>query len=294
VLLTARQQLPHAAVPPGGSKTLGLLSAEEALDLFAQSYGRGVIQNLSAVEQESGRRIVAVLGQHTLAVKLAGAYAFDLSRPLGALLDELEADLLKLPDGETPRYVELMLRRSVDSLPEEAHRLFSALAAFVLPPSSDPTLQTAAEFGRAALLALARGLGLDDPEAPADLLVRRSLMDAYVHEELPEGTDRERRRLHPLAREFAVNEFAQWDEAEQERAYTILVEYYIAYTQMNTSNEDQLALAPDEGNIIRKIELAHTRGDGASLARLCVGIEHYCHLTWHTRAALPYFNVNSG
>ncbi len=183
LLLTARHQLPRDAVPEKGSTSLKLLSTPEALDLFAQSYGRFAAPDLTRSELAAATRIVTTLDHHTLAVKLAGAYAKDQALDLAKLADELERDPLKPPDEETPRGVAVILGRSVTALDADGQRLFAALAAF-------PTNA----FGRDALLALAHGIGLADPDASADVLVRRALLEATLDESMPEDSDRERRR----------------------------------------------------------------------------------------------------
>ncbi|HEV2238873.1 MAG TPA: NB-ARC domain-containing protein, partial [Ktedonobacterales bacterium] len=146
VLLTARQAL-GGAVPAGGSRELELLRPEEALELFAQSYGKGTTAGLSAAERAAAERITSTLEYHTLAVKLAGSYAAETHRDLGALAGELERDPLGVPDGETPRGVALALGRSIAALDGDARRLFGALATFAT-----------AEFGRQAALALGAAL----------------------------------------------------------------------------------------------------------------------------------------
>jgi SIR2-like domain/NB-ARC domain len=115
LLLTARHQLPSVVVPTTASWTLDLLSAEEALHVFAAASGLGGAGELTKTNRSAAKRIVAALDRHTLAVKLAGAYAAELQRSLTALARELETDPLKLPDREvTPRAVALMLAHSVD------------------------------------------------------------------------------------------------------------------------------------------------------------------------------------
>ncbi|HEX8732946.1 MAG TPA: TIR domain-containing protein, partial [Ktedonobacterales bacterium] len=130
LLLTARQMLPGAAVPPNGVRRLDLLSPEDALLLFARSYGRADADTLSDEQRTAATRIVALLDRHTLAVRLAGAYAAEMNRPLPRVADEIASDTLDIPEGETPRKVEAVLARSVDALPPEGQRLFAALAIF--------------------------------------------------------------------------------------------------------------------------------------------------------------------
>ncbi len=55
-----------------------------------------------------------------------------------------------------------------------------------------------ASLAAIATLALARALALADPQASADLLVRRALLDGASDAALPTQADAERLRLHPL------------------------------------------------------------------------------------------------
>jgi hypothetical protein len=214
VLLTARQALPSDVVPDGASRILDLLSSEEALELFAWALGREHPDALSPAEHAASVRIVAALGRHTLAVRLAGAYAAGAARDLASLASELERDPLEVPAGDTPRGVALILSRSTAALPEGARQLFAGLVAFATP-----------EFGRQAARALAAGLGQINPQASVDVLVRRALAETYVIETLPENADRERLRLHPLVRAFADNLADRWSEAERDAAALAVARY---------------------------------------------------------------------
>ncbi|HLY30115.1 MAG TPA: NB-ARC domain-containing protein, partial [Ktedonobacterales bacterium] len=136
VLLTARQALPGEVVPPEASRALGLLSSDEALTLFASALGRSEGSSggsmFTPTERAAAQAIVASLGAHTLAVKLAGAYAGSEHRDLSALAREVAdpGQGLSLPgDDEAPEAVRRTFELSLDALPEEAQRLFVGLAA---------------------------------------------------------------------------------------------------------------------------------------------------------------------
>ena len=199
LLLTARQTLPHAVVPIEASRMLELLGEEDTLTLFARSMGLASADNLTGEQRAAAERIIAALGRHTLAVKLAGAYAADMRRDLDALADEMENPqrAIDLPSGETPHALALVFAESSNALPEATLRLFAGLAAFGAP-----------EFGRRAALALGEGLGLPAPEASVYLLVLRALLRASTDEVMPDESDRERLRIHPLLRAFAANELS--------------------------------------------------------------------------------------
>lgn len=274
VLLTARQALPRTVVPVEASRTLELLSPEEAVELFADAYGRRRADALSPAEHAAAERIVAALGRHTLAVKLAGAYAADLKRDLGVLAHELEQDPLEVPDGETPRGVALVLARSTETLSPDARRLFAALAAFATP-----------EFGRQAALALATALGYATPEALLNLLVLRALLEASTNDRLPKGSDRERLRLHPLLRAFAERLFARRTESEREAAAHAVCAYFARYVDKVA----QTALVADEGNIRGVLEwLQSQEGQDELLVMLCDGMRQFWAAHARTQDGLRY------
>jgi hypothetical protein len=114
MVLTARHALSHDAVPVEDVRVLDLLSANEALDVFAQALGHREAGTLTPEQRAAAERIVAVLGRHTLACKLAGAYAADLHRDLATLAHELENPrrAIGLPRGETPEAVALVFAES--------------------------------------------------------------------------------------------------------------------------------------------------------------------------------------
>jgi hypothetical protein len=154
--------------------------------------------------------IVTALGQHTLAVKLAGAYASSERRDLEALARELAhpAQGLALPgDDETPEEVRRSFALSLETLPLDARRLFAGLAAFSTP-----------ECRRQAMLALGRRLGQAHPERSVLLLLVRALVEGSTNEDLLAESDRERLRLHPLLRALAEDLYRAWPMAEQDAA----------------------------------------------------------------------------
>jgi tetratricopeptide (TPR) repeat protein len=247
LLLTARQSLPNEVVPAGASRTLDLLSPEKALELLAWALGREHPDALSSAEHAAAGRIVAALGRHTLAVRLAGAYAAGAGRDLAALASELEQEPLEVPTADTPRGVALILARSTAALPEGARQLFAALSVFATP-----------EFGRQAAGALAAGLDQTQPRASVDVVVQRALADASVSEALPEDADRERLRLHPLVRAFAADLRARWPKGEQEAAALAIARYLAGYAEPRRN--EYVALVADEGNLTGA--LAWTLGHG--------------------------------
>lgn len=270
LLLTARQALPRTAVAADASRVLGLLSPEEALDLFARSFGRNGTAALTSAESAAAERIVAALDRHTLAIKLAGAYAADVHRDLGALARELEdpEQAMELPQDEAPQAVRRVFASSLEALPAEARRLFIALAAFATE-----------EFGRQAAAAVGESLDLVQPAAGINLLVLRALVDASDDESMPEGSDRERLHLHPLLRAFAVTEFERLPEAERDAASQAVAQSYAGHA----GHADERALGRDELNITGALEWAHLHDQDELVATLCASMQYF----WRDRGRLP-------
>jgi tetratricopeptide (TPR) repeat protein len=275
LLLTARQTLPHAIVPIEASRMLDLLGEEDTLTLFARSMGLASASDLTTEQRVAAERIIAALGRHTLAVKLAGAYAADMRRDLGAFADEMENPqrAIDLPSGETPHALALVFAESANALPEATLRLFAGLAAFGAP-----------EFGRRAALALGEGLGLPAPEASVYLLVLRALLRASTDDVLPDESDRERLRIHPLLRAFAASELSRWPEDERRNASRSIAHYYAGYLR----GVPNAALAVDEENVIAALEWAHSANEPDLVAALCDGMGVFWRVRWHTAASLRY------
>jgi tetratricopeptide (TPR) repeat protein len=275
LVLTARHALPHDVIPYEDTRILDLLSADEALEVFASALGRTSVADLTAEERAAAERIVAALGRHTLAVKLAGAYAADLHRDLTALAHELENPrrAIGLPRGETPEAVALVFAESTEALPPDARRLFASLSAFASPT-----------FGRGAALALGQALALEDPEASLNLLVLRALITPYSGDEVPEGGDRERLRLHPLLRALAESELAAWPSDARAAAFAALARYYATYAN---ETPDQ-ALTLDETNITGALEWAHDHGHDVLVAAISTGMQYFWRDRWRTDESLRY------
>ena len=276
VLVTARHQLPPAAVSPNASRILQLLSSDEALELFAVSFAKGGPAYLSPSERTAAMRIVEALGRHTLAVKLAGAYAAADSRDLGVLATELEEpqqaiDLL--PEGEMPHAVAKAFVRSIEALPRDAQRFFSALAAF-------PT----GEFGRSAALSFGEGMGFAASETYLHLLIVRAVVDASLDASMPEGSDRERLRLHPLLRSLAAAHFQTWPQERRLSSWLSVSDYYCRYVR----NALDAALAKDENNIIGSLDWASASGHKEAEATLGAGMWQYWRARSRTQDRLRY------
>ncbi|MGH2516444.1 MAG: NB-ARC domain-containing protein [Ktedonobacterales bacterium] len=280
--LFAQAYLTPSPVPPPLESTLVRPSLQSRLrsgrslrfDGSLSPTGRGEsgldAAMLSATDRAAAARIVKALANHTLAVKLAGAYAGDCGRPLDTLAGEMEARPLDVPGDKGERAVAIIFRQSTDQLPEHAQRLFAALAAL-------PTL----EFGRNAALHVANTLGLTAPDSPnpVDVLVRRVLLDAETNGRMPPQSDRERLRLHPLLGAFAAEQLKEWPDDERSAAYLAVATHYAEYANETAD----AALSPDELNITRALEWADDNRQDALVVALCTGMQYY----WRTRGRVP-------
>jgi tetratricopeptide (TPR) repeat protein len=276
LLLTARQTLPQRAVAPTASYPVGLLPEEEAHTLFVSALGRPLTgpAEVTAVEE-----ILTTLGRHTLAVKLAGAYAGSSRRDLETLAHTLSEDPLSLPGDDAVRQaeraVERVLTESVATLAAEQERqLFTCLAAFATP-----------EMGRNAVLALVEALGVPEPEWSLEQLVRRALLEPSVLASLPVASDRERIKVHPLLWALTTRRFTQLVAQErQAEAKQAIATYYARYTL----ETDDLVLGVDEANIVGALEWAEQARKVELVADLCEGMQDSWRDRGQTTLSLRY------
>ncbi|HEY7834597.1 MAG TPA: TIR domain-containing protein [Ktedonobacterales bacterium] len=278
VLLTSRGELPD--VPPEARLKLEVLPVEEALDVFAEYYGRGAALDLTRSELDAARRILTALGRHTLAVKLAAANAATLQRPLATMADEYERDprrALWLENGEEA--VRAVLDSSYVSLSAGGQSFFVALAAFAT-----------ADVGRQAALAVAAATAAEDVAEAERLerglreVVTLRMADAALNEAMPEASDRERLRLHPLLQTYARDLLAQRPEREGEAAARAVAAWYADYA--NETRDE--ALVPDEANTAGALEWAHEQEEDRLTVRLCVGMQYYWRDRSRTAASLRF------
>lgn len=288
LLLTARAYLSDDVVPREGVIELKLLSHDEALLLFTQSYGRSDTSALTEEEYAQADAIVHLLEDHTLAVKLAGAYASSPPRPLDTVLAELKGDLLILHDEDELRGLDAILARSITSLPAEYQRLFAALTAFSLPSLDESRESGSIEFGREALKALAAAFGIDDAAADADtLLIRRALVEPLPTAELPITTDRERRRLHAVLQASSAKRYRLLKTTERQEAQQALAKYYATYAD-RIGRDTPLAIALDESNILRKFMWSTSHSNDELTSKLSSGLSEYWLDSGDTLIALRY------
>jgi tetratricopeptide (TPR) repeat protein len=115
-------------------------------------------------------------------------------------------------------------------------------------------------------------------------LVLRYLVEASTKDDLPQGSDRERIRLHQLMRSFAATHFAQWPAQHRHNAHLNVAIYYAAYSQAMSARP----LEEDEANITRALEWAHKQGLDILTALLCKGMHYFWRDRWRIQASLHY------
>lgn len=223
---------------------------------------------MNSTERAAADRILEALGRHTLALKIAGAYAAEAHRPLDAVATELEAARTRLaPRGSAAWPVQLAFRQSVRQLPPNARRIFALFAAFASP-----------DVGRNAILEVAHALGIDEADRHLEALVRRALVDADLNSRIPVTADRTRLRLHPLLREHSRLMLRHWSDASRQAAHRAIAQYYADYVNATPDSW----LAPDERNITGALEWAHEHGEDELVASLCDGMQYF----WRDRGRI--------
>jgi tetratricopeptide (TPR) repeat protein/transcriptional regulator with XRE-family HTH domain len=275
LLLTARHQLPRTVVAACDCLRLKLLPPEQAVDLFVDSMAPGMRDTACGRDRKGAGRIVAALGCHTLAVKLAGAYAGDVRLDLTAFAEELTHDPLDLPAGETPQAVKHIFTRSLQALSVGAADLFAALAAF-----------GTAECGRGAVLALGKALDIAASKQVLDLLVLRAFVEPAFDQDMPAGSDRERVRLHPLLRALAREHFLAWSKPRRQAAFRALGYYYGRYVTGDAGKDP--ARIRDEGNIINAMCQARADGQDEIVYAITYGMRAYWRDRWRLNDGTQY------
>jgi len=223
---------------------------------------------LSTNERQAAERILQLLDGHTLALRLAGAYAADAQLPLATVAAELEATRVKKTPERPPKAVSVAFQQSLRQLPPFAQTLFALLAAFAT-----------SDVGRNAVLEVAEALEISDAERHFESLIHRAFVEISVNTHLPITADQERLQLHPLLRGFAETMLRQWPRQRVATARRAIVQYYADYAN---ATPDQW-LGPDEANMTGALEWAHKHHEQELVAALCAGLQYY----WRDRGRIP-------
>lgn len=291
LLLTMRETILPASLPPEASHRLELLSSEEAVDLFLSCYG-ATTQRLTSYETvQSIERIIRALGRHTLAVRLAALHAAAEERDLGAYAAELEHNPY-LVNGASA--VTTILESSYRALSYPSQRLFVGIAMYAQQ-----------EMGRLAVHALGRAIDVEEVESSLFNLIHMGLVDSFQNTTMPISSDRERLRLHPLvvqyAREVAISERYAGEGIDlhlHHMIYTRMTQYYIDYirrlTPRNPSERDStLYAAIDVDEATMETVLERSRGiiDDESQIKLTEALIRYWRDRWRIEEALKYLPI---
>lgn len=284
ILLTSRQAVMSSVVGTGAaSRNIDLLEENNAIELFAVAYGYLAANELSKEEFGAAQRIVKSLGNHTLAIRLAGAYAADARRDLEALARDLADPLhaLTVLSGESPDPVGGLFSKSLEALPQNSLKLLQILACISVPPkgiSVGPN-RIISDISRNAAYRIADELGFS--QTSVNTLILRGILDAYVNSDLPYGCDRERIRLHSLLAAFAQRYLGLPASGELETAQLAYAAYYRDYVmklrQLQEVPREQrhVALEVDEANIVGALEWARDHDADEIVASICLGMRHY-------------------
>jgi tetratricopeptide (TPR) repeat protein/transcriptional regulator with XRE-family HTH domain len=279
LLLTARHTLPSTIVSVRASRHLDLLSSKEALKLFAQSFGKETIGDFDADEQSLAEEVVKILDRHTLATRVAGAYAGQTKRDLRGFVEDLRKPLkaLMLPDGHTSKPVMKSLALSIEDLSIEARELFTGLAAFASP-----------SIGREAALTLSRSFhpALSNAEEPLNSLINRALVEYLADKSIPTKGDYERLRLHPLLWDLANYYFQKWEPDKRNLTYQSVARYYLEYS--NNKDLPFVALTSDHDNIIGALEWAIDCDQTQIVADFCSHLYKFWRDTGRTKEGLRF------
>jgi tetratricopeptide (TPR) repeat protein len=287
LLLTSRQELPTTAVPMGASRMLELLDEDQALEVFAENFGLASAQKLTKEQRAKALRIITALGRHTLAVKLVATSLAREPRDWQAVADEYEKKIslaLELKENMSEEEaaharaavaVGQSLQESVNSLPKRARDALISWSAFATP-----------DFGRQAALAAAGSIlaAERDQRGALSEVVGWRLAETWVNQQMPEKSDRERVRLHPLVHAFARERLAEPDTNQRQAAYTAVASWYASYTNATPD----LALIPDEANIRGALEWAHAIHEDRLVSDLANAMRGFWRDTGRTHDGLTY------
>lgn len=280
-LITARHSLPLGSVARESVRELCPLAEGEALDLFVRSIGKQPSYVLDAEEVAAAQSIVRQLERHTLAIRVAAAYVVESGRDLGTVAGELAnpARVLHLPEGGLPGGVARVLSHSIEALSQHARRLFVACAVF-----------ETVEFSRAAAIAVGSGLDMTEVQAAdaLDELASRALVTALTDFAMPQSSDRERIRVHPLLRALATEELASWEREELIAAQRAMAVYYALYVRKCIVD----SLERDEANVVGALNWAIGSKTVDVVTAICVRLQYLWQARSNFYAALVYLPLS--
>ena len=262
---------------------LKFLSSADALELFAQSYGREGKDDLTEDECVQAARIVEALECHTHAIRIIAAKAKLVRRPLEVVAGEVES-----LSGKYEHPYMLAFVQSISALPDSARRLLAALAVFA-----------GEEFGRDVVIDIGRAIGIEQPGEAVDELVRRYLVIPETNRRLPRPKYWERLRVHSTLRAHVKDLFKNLSPELQFQAHESAATHYanrveevaehMRHNQLTQNTQEnrteQRVLSSDPKNITGALEWAKNAGKDELIMQICNGMSLYWLDRWQTEEA---------
>lgn len=271
VLVLAYHGLPPERVVEGAQRESEQLSIKDGIRLLYRRMQRPL--PTSREELHGARAVVHHLAGNSLAIALAGNYAASTGIDIQQVRSSLDNVLAEETWEDFPRGIGAALRLSLRSLPGDARRLLTALAAFATE-----------EFGTQAAEVLAQALGIGHAERALTVLVNWGLLERWDREDLPRSCDWRRLRLHPLLARMLRHELEGWNAQDRERAHHGVASWYAEYAQGQTFH----ILAADQRNIAGAIERAYASDEPYLVAELCENMQAFWVARWRTEQCLKY------
>ncbi len=275
ILITTSHALPPNVIPPDSARTLEPLSLHSASELFATLAGLGTLSSLPDTHVQLINQIVTSLGRNALTIVSVAGRVKIAQIDLQVLAHDLQQPQ-EHQTGEILDHVFSVLGQTLDGLPEDPRRLIIGLAVFGTE-----------EAGRNAVRALARGIGIEDPEDAIYALAQRLLVTLFRTETMLPGSDQDRVQVHPVWQQLIAQRMSSWSTADVQTAYTAVASYYDDY--LKTVHES--GLSADERNITHILDWAIASTDNTAIAHLAYGMRIYWQNRWLTdksRKYLPY------
>lgn len=218
-LLISQHKLTSPILDHGNMRLLTPLSDGAALFLFAYELQRVDHKPLQEFERIAALSIAQEVECHPLAVKLLGVYAASNREQLPEIALQLQQGQGHVFEmGGDAKDLHARLGLSIDRLPDEAERLFAALAAFAVR-----------DFSYNAVHAVATSINIKDPSRWIETLIHRSLLILSTEAWLPEASDTRRLRIHNLLFSIAQERFSAWSDEDRWNAHQIVATYYCQY-----------------------------------------------------------------
>lgn len=281
-LFISQHKLTSPVLDRENMRLLTPLSESGALFLFTYEIQRTDQKPLQEFERIAALTIVHEVECHPLAVKLLGVYAASNREQLPNIalqLQQRQSHMFEMSGDAKDLQARFTL--SIDRLPDEAERLFTALAAFA-----------EREFSYNAVHALAKTININDPIVWIETLIHRTLLIPSTEAWLPESSDTRRLRIHNLLFSVAQQRFSAWSEEDRWVAYQAIATYYCQYSSRLLGTlqrpEAESALDRDKEVIQGAIEWALAGNYDTILLTLCSAMRGAWYHHWRIPECTRY------